>query len=127
MALKDLIQAFATLRVCFKVKRGNKHPSNKTVCDCHGDITTSFFKYAKFQRFSTVCLTNLHANLWQIDFHSKLLPGIDVWIMRFFESSFQLVKLVSGKCGPITTMLLFAAVRILKKGQIGIKKNVLKF
>ena len=32
MALKDLIQRVATLRVCFIEKRGNKHPSNKTVC-----------------------------------------------------------------------------------------------
>ena len=34
MPLKDLIQVVATLRVCFIEKRGNKHPSNKTVC--HG-------------------------------------------------------------------------------------------
>ncbi len=59
-------------------------------------------------------LLYLHANLRQIDFHGELLPGIDVWIMRFFESSLQLVKLVSGKCGPITTMLLFRTVIILK-------------
>ena len=32
MALKDLIQVVATLRVCFIEKRGNKHQSNKTVC-----------------------------------------------------------------------------------------------
>ena len=32
MALKDLIQRVATLQVCFIEKRGNKHPSNKTVC-----------------------------------------------------------------------------------------------
>ena len=59
-------------------------------------------------------LTDLHANLGQIDFHGELLPGIDVWIMRFFESSLQLVKLVSGKCGPITPMLLLCTVIVLK-------------
>ena len=33
MALKVLIQVVATLQVCFIEKRGNKHPSNKTVCN----------------------------------------------------------------------------------------------
>ena len=32
MALTDLIQVVATLQVCFIENRGNKHPSNKTVC-----------------------------------------------------------------------------------------------
>ena len=63
----------------------------------------------------------LHANLRQIDFHGELLPGIDVWIMRFFESSFQLVKLIGGKSCAITTMLLFGPIRILQ-----IKANQLK-
>ena len=49
-------------------------------------------------------LTYLHANLGQIDFHSKLLPGIDVGIMRFLKGSFQFMKLVGGKCSAITTM-----------------------
>ena len=38
MALKDLIQVVATLLVCFIEKRGNKHPSNKTVWHLHNFI-----------------------------------------------------------------------------------------
>ena len=59
-------------------------------------------------------LLYLHANLRQIDFHGELLPGIDVWIMRFFESSFQLVKLIGGERGSIPPMFLLGPIRILK-------------
>lgn len=59
-------------------------------------------------------LLYLHANLRQIDFHGELLPGIDVWIMRFFESSFQLVKLIGGKSRSIPTMFFLGTIRILK-------------
>lgn len=57
-------------------------------------------------------VTHLDADFRKIDFHSELLPGVHVRIMRFLEGSLELVQLVGGEGRPVSTMLLLAAVPV---------------
>jgi len=52
----------------------------------------------------------LYAHLGQVHFHGEFLPAVDVRVMRFLESSLQLMKLVCGECRAVTPMLFLTRV-----------------
>lgn len=60
------------------------------------------------QRFPT----HLDPHFRKIDFHSELLPGVHVRIMRLLEGSLELVQLVGGEGRPVSAMLLLPAVSV---------------
>lgn len=51
--------------------------------------------------------THLYSCLRQVYFHSNLFPRINIWVMCFLESSFQLFQLGRCKCRSYTSLFSF--------------------
>jgi len=52
----------------------------------------------------------LYAHLGQVHFHGEFLSAVHVRVMRFLESSLQLVQLVRGERRAVTPMLFLTRV-----------------
>jgi hypothetical protein len=52
----------------------------------------------------------LYAHLGQVHFHGEFLSAVHVRVMRFLESSLQLVKLVRGERRAVTPMFFLTRV-----------------
>lgn len=68
--------------------------------------------YGCFVEFSWAAgyLDYLHSDLRQVDLQGQLLPAVHVRVMGLLESSFQLVELEGGECGPVPAVLLLGVL-----------------
>ena len=49
----------------------------------------------------------LNSNLRQVNLHCQLLPTVDVWVVGLLEGSLQLMKLIGGEGGTVSSVFLF--------------------
>lgn len=59
---------------------------------------------------NTLLQTYLHSYFWEIDLHGQLFSTVHIGVVGFLKSSFQLMQLVSGEGGPVTTVFLLGLV-----------------
>ncbi len=59
-------------------------------------------------------MSNLYSRLREFCPLSKLLSGVDVWVMRPFKSLLQLLQLLSGEGGATASLLPL-------QGQVGLR------
>lgn len=52
----------------------------------------------------------LDSNLRQVDLRCQFLPAVDVWIVGLLEGSLQLMKLIGGEGGTVSSVLFLAVL-----------------
>lgn len=71
-------------------------------------------------QYSTDCVTNgtplgydssyLNSNLRQVNLHCQLLTAVDIWVVGLLKGSLQLMKLIGGEGGTVSSVFLFSVL-----------------